>query len=286
MTTGEEALQVLRRIAASGVVPKNEWRIKVKGIFRARMTECMDESNGRMGFTGRAPQQQYVKRREEVCALLDNYEHDAPFTVQRLAEVLLAPREKQYCATHKLCNAVEKLLSVSSIAPWSSSGAIVTTTATAAGTGVAATRALNGAPKSPSGAAAVAATTDGGAGGVEGLSPGGRALYVHSSTPTASSRKRHWDDAGSPGVAETKCSSSSADVGAAARAEPSVVGDDTWEGETEAAHVPACHTDHPTPDFHRNGSVDHSECNKKAKMGEYEHDHDHCGGNPVSARAQ
>lgn len=42
-------------------------------------------------------------------------EHDPPFTIQRVAEILIAP-ERFYSQTHKLCNALEKLLLVTSSA--------------------------------------------------------------------------------------------------------------------------------------------------------------------------
>lgn len=111
-----EAFRVLQEIASYGVVSKYDWRTKTRELVRQRIIECLDNSNDRMGFV--APvDQSFEKRRDEVCDLLNCYEYYAPFTIQRLAEVLLAPAERQYCATHKLCNAVEKLLSVSSSAP-------------------------------------------------------------------------------------------------------------------------------------------------------------------------
>ena len=104
-----EAFQLLQDVATSGIVPKDQWKLKMREVFEKRMIEFMDSSNERTGFVGPVDQT-FVKRRNEICDLLHNYE----FTIQRLAEVLLAPRERQYCATHKLCNAIEKLLSVSS----------------------------------------------------------------------------------------------------------------------------------------------------------------------------
>ena len=54
-------------------------------------------------------------RSEELLGLLDKFEQDAPFTVQRLAEVLMNP--SQYQSTHKLMNCLEKLLSVTLTVP-------------------------------------------------------------------------------------------------------------------------------------------------------------------------
>jgi hypothetical protein len=54
-------------------------------------------------------------RCEELLNLLQMFENDAPFTVQRLAEVLTNP--SQYQSTHKLMNCLEKLLSVTSTIP-------------------------------------------------------------------------------------------------------------------------------------------------------------------------
>ena len=49
--------------------------------------------------------------------LLQKFEDDAPFTVQRLAEVLSNPSQYQYQSTHKLMNCLEKLLSVTLTIP-------------------------------------------------------------------------------------------------------------------------------------------------------------------------
>ncbi|CAN0431755.1 unnamed protein product, partial [Ectocarpus fasciculatus] len=56
--------------------------------------------------------------RDELVASLRRFDA-APFTLQRLAEVLQDPR-RQYSTTHKLINGLERLLSVSSTLPTSS----------------------------------------------------------------------------------------------------------------------------------------------------------------------
>jgi PPP4R2 len=54
-------------------------------------------------------------RYKEIMSLLDKFDDDAPFTIQRLAEVLTLPvTNKQFASTHKLINSMERLLSVSS----------------------------------------------------------------------------------------------------------------------------------------------------------------------------
>lgn len=66
-----------------------------------------------------SPRDIFVLRKERLLEQLELSEKDPevdsgpPFTIQRLAEVLVEP-EKYYTQTHKLCNCLEKLLLVSS----------------------------------------------------------------------------------------------------------------------------------------------------------------------------
>ena len=66
------------------------------------------------GFLGPA-EHNFEVRCEELMSLLNKFDEDAPFTVQRLAEVLTNP--SQYQSTHKLINCFEKLLSVTLTVP-------------------------------------------------------------------------------------------------------------------------------------------------------------------------
>lgn len=71
----------------------------------------LKKSFAEKGFLGLV-EHTFDQRNEELLTLLNKFEHDAPFTVQRLAEVL--SDSSQYQSTHKLINCLEKLLSVTS----------------------------------------------------------------------------------------------------------------------------------------------------------------------------
>ena len=58
----------------------------------------------------------YADVLKRQLALLDEFPN-APFTLQRLCELLIAPRAMYATSTRKLMNAVEKLLTVSSAVP-------------------------------------------------------------------------------------------------------------------------------------------------------------------------
>jgi PPP4R2 len=66
------------------------------------------------GFLGLV-EHSFEIRCQELLTMLEKFEEDAPFTVQRLAEVLTNP--SQYQSTHKLMNCLEKLLSVTLTVP-------------------------------------------------------------------------------------------------------------------------------------------------------------------------
>lgn len=55
--------------------------------------------------------QSFQSRKDDILGLLDEYEGEPPFTIQRLAELLQRTRA-QYRVTHALMNAINKLLSV------------------------------------------------------------------------------------------------------------------------------------------------------------------------------
>ena len=61
------------------------------------------------------PEAIFQERRQRLVSLCNGKEHreGAPFTLQRMAEVLLSPA-RYYKKTHKLCNCLEKLLMVTS----------------------------------------------------------------------------------------------------------------------------------------------------------------------------
>jgi len=58
----------------------------------------------------------FLARKSHLINLLREFQRDPPFTLQRVAEVLLNP-EQYYTLTHKLCNGLEKLLGVTGTMP-------------------------------------------------------------------------------------------------------------------------------------------------------------------------
>ncbi|GAB4822185.1 hypothetical protein N2152v2_009231 [Parachlorella kessleri] len=143
--------------------------------------------------------------RSGLHSLLDSFS-EAPFTLQRLCEVLLEPR-KQYRRLDKLAAAVEKLLLVTSTCPPTPdppsrpslaalgpvntnppSPYLVTTTPTAAGGAAVAAGQLQLVPHLPNGQATAAAGADGGGGNAR--PPGSdtysavHRMFMQSSTPS------------------------------------------------------------------------------------------------------
>jgi hypothetical protein len=75
------------------------------------MVLVLNEYFKEMGFLG-PPNHSFCDRENELLSMLYCYSYP-PFTIQRLVEILLNPKG-QYKNTHKLINAIEKLLSVTS----------------------------------------------------------------------------------------------------------------------------------------------------------------------------
>jgi hypothetical protein len=71
------------------------------------MTDMFNER----GYVGPLPQT-FSGRMEELIGLLHRFQEAPPFTLQRLAELILYS-SKQYSSTHKYMNGLEKVLSVS-----------------------------------------------------------------------------------------------------------------------------------------------------------------------------
>ena len=106
---------VLQEIAASGE-SKYEWAAlkpllasKVEQACREYYETSQDIDESKNGDTFHA----VLKR---TLSLLDAFPN-APFTLQRLCELLLDPRKPYRTSTRKLMSAIEKLLSVSSTVP-------------------------------------------------------------------------------------------------------------------------------------------------------------------------
>eukprot|EP00903_Cladosiphon_okamuranus_P010622 g10045.t1 len=104
---------VLREIAVVGV-PYYGWG-GLKELLATRMVQAVDALQKDSGFLRAAGGKDYQQRRDELVASLRSFDA-APFTLQRLAEVLQDPR-RQYSTTHKLINGLERLLSVSTTLP-------------------------------------------------------------------------------------------------------------------------------------------------------------------------
>lgn len=77
------------------------------------IAQVLDHYFRTAGFTGPLTET-FESRKEEVLHLLDSYEDEAPFTTQRLAEILVHC-SNQYEKTHKLINGIVKCLSVSNV---------------------------------------------------------------------------------------------------------------------------------------------------------------------------
>ncbi len=91
---------------------RTHWSVsKINVIFTFLLLQVLDKYFEKLGFVGPITDT-FDSRREDIIKLLEGYD-SPPFTAQRLAEILLDPFS-QYRSTHKLMNALEKLLLVSS----------------------------------------------------------------------------------------------------------------------------------------------------------------------------
>jgi PPP4R2 len=99
---------------AIGLVLDNSYR--TQGGYKMSPAEIRMYATAGKKLT---PKEVFQQRRQRLIALV-NHEHNGngrrdgpPFTMQRMAEVLLAP-DRYYKLTHKLCNCLEKLLMIRS----------------------------------------------------------------------------------------------------------------------------------------------------------------------------
>ena len=104
----EQYNDMIQQIARTGEVT-GDWGL-VRRVIAFKMFCLLKTYYSQRGFAG-LKEHKYEKRAEELLLLLDRFD-DAPFTIQRLAEVLMDA--SQYQSTHKLMNCFEKLLSVTS----------------------------------------------------------------------------------------------------------------------------------------------------------------------------
>ncbi len=104
---------VLRDVMRSGFC-QQPW-MEVKEILSTRALHVLNGFESLYGFDVSKDEKAYEERRDEVLAALNGFDRP-PFTIQRIAEVIMEP-QAQYSSTHKLLNSLEKLLSVSTTLP-------------------------------------------------------------------------------------------------------------------------------------------------------------------------
>jgi len=100
--------EILTDIAQDGMI-RYDWK-GLRKLFRWKICLVLDQYFKSYGFLGPITQT-FESRRQDILTLLDEFEYEPPFTIQRLAEVLQRTKT-QYRATHPLMNAINRLLSV------------------------------------------------------------------------------------------------------------------------------------------------------------------------------
>ncbi|KAG5187744.1 protein phosphatase 4 core regulatory subunit R2, partial [Tribonema minus] len=108
-----ELERVLEEMAKEGV-PYYTWA-GLRELLEAKLVAVIDGFNASFGYEEDKGGRPFTQRKTDLVEALRSFD-GAPFTLQRLAEVLLEP-ERQYQATHKLLNSLDKVLSVSSTLP-------------------------------------------------------------------------------------------------------------------------------------------------------------------------
>ncbi len=104
---------ILRDVIRSGLC-QQPW-MEVKEILSTRALHVLNGFESLYGFDVSKDEKTYEDRRDYVLAALNSFDRP-PFTIQRIAEVIVEP-QAQYSSTHKLLNSLEKLLSVSTTLP-------------------------------------------------------------------------------------------------------------------------------------------------------------------------
>jgi len=106
----EEDKVILKQIASSGALVELSWKNGIQRVFERQIELAMKCIYKKVSFITTC-NYTFESRSQEVLKLLNGCE-EAPFTIQRLSELLL--NYDIYKSSHKLCNAIEKLLSVTS----------------------------------------------------------------------------------------------------------------------------------------------------------------------------
>jgi len=100
-------------LAQTGV-PYFKWTL-LQELFAVKLVKVIEAFRLEFSYAPILQAYSFEHRRILMVEALRSFS-DAPFTVQRLAEVLIDPK-RQYRATHKLINGLEKLLAVSTTIP-------------------------------------------------------------------------------------------------------------------------------------------------------------------------
>uniref|UniRef100_A0A7S1G7H9 Serine/threonine-protein phosphatase 4 regulatory subunit 2 n=1 Tax=Bicosoecida sp. CB-2014 TaxID=1486930 RepID=A0A7S1G7H9_9STRA len=106
----EEVLEIVRGIATSGLY-FHDWD-KLQPVVSALIDEVVTASNAKVPDCPDRPAEGFADKRAALLSAVAAFD-DAPFTIQRLCEVLLEP-SRFYSSTHKLFASLDKLLAVSS----------------------------------------------------------------------------------------------------------------------------------------------------------------------------
>jgi len=100
--------KILEQIALSGELPwQMQWK-QIGFLVRRKILYCINEMNTAKKFTGSA--EEYTDTMDLILSRVELFE-DAPFTIQRLCELLLEPA-KHYTSTDKYMRALLKNLLV------------------------------------------------------------------------------------------------------------------------------------------------------------------------------
>eukprot|EP01039_Chlorochromonas_danica_P005267 gene5267-5801_t len=100
--------RVIADIARTGRI-SYEWKI-LRPLFKKKIVMVVESFFAKKGFVGPL-YESYDSRLDNILTLLDRYDKEPPFTVQRLAELLIHADE-EYRTTHALMYGLSKILSV------------------------------------------------------------------------------------------------------------------------------------------------------------------------------
>ncbi|CAM9650539.1 unnamed protein product, partial [Heterosigma akashiwo] len=100
----EELESVIVELAKNGV-PYFQWPA-LQELLTVKMIKVLDKFYSEVSYTPGPDAFDFEKRKTLMVYALRSF-NEAPFTIQRLAEILLEPN-RQYRATHKLMNGIEK----------------------------------------------------------------------------------------------------------------------------------------------------------------------------------